>query len=75
MIPVLMMKLIGFAGKPRASGDDPPSIHLPGRAAAVNPARAGMIRSSVWTCSSCSSKPRASGDDPSRGEPRVSREE
>ena len=52
--------------KPRASGDDPGYVrYLPAEVdSLVNPARAGMIRSSSSLSPVRASKPRASGDDP-----------
>ena len=39
-------------------------LGVAGRAASVNPARAGMIRTRRGPLSRCLRKPRASGDDP-----------
>ena len=52
---------------PRASGDDPIEKVRVGPAAAVCPARAGMIPRTIWTRLIIRSMPRASGDDPAHG--------
>ena len=50
--------------KPRASGDDPYNPAGMPTFAAVNPARAGMIRWKACAYRTAGRKPRASGDDP-----------
>ena len=46
---------------PRAGGDEPSTIAIPGAWDHVFPARAGMNRLGVW---SCPRRPRAGGDEP-----------
>ena len=64
MIPPTVRSLRYSLRKPRASGDDPAANNAFKRAAYVNPARAGMIRTRTLLVPSRPGKPRASGDDP-----------
>ena len=64
MIPPFIRRLYEDACKPRASGDDPLIICIPGPRPPVNPARAGMIPDEHCPVPRSSGKPRASGDDP-----------
>ena len=52
------------AGKPRASGDDPPGAAIAAINGEVNPARAGMIPPGPIWSRGYFGNPRASGDDP-----------
>ena len=67
MIPPALTEPRIDGGKPRASGDDPTILAAILGVAAVNPARAGMIRDRRIVDVHLSSKPRASGDDPLPG--------
>ena len=58
--------ILEWAGKPRASGDDPEYADKTVYGLDVNPARAGMIRVRGQDRLRAGRKPRASGDDPSR---------
>ena len=63
ILPVIRTMADG-GSKPRASGDDPPKNMTTYSDPHVNPARAGMIRTSWGWAPRSSGKPRASGDDP-----------
>ena len=73
MIRALGALLRTWRRKPRASGDDPIVVTWLGVVTAVNPARAGMIRTLLDSVSSLICKPRASGDDPRRSSGQDSR--
>ena len=64
MIRVGRCSLTSGNSKPRASGDDPQEITNMIKEEAVNPARAGMIRTWWMRVPRRAGKPRASGDDP-----------
>ena len=64
MIPVARATHMTGQCKPRASGDDPDPLDSDDSAAAVNPARAGMIPPTHNVEQTYERKPRASGDDP-----------
>ena len=65
MIPDDLFASVDSRSKPRASGDDPPTMYGFPIAHWVNPARAGMIPEMNPADRPAYSKPRASGDDPS----------
>ena len=50
--------------RPRASGDDPRVIPSASVSRSVDPARAGMIPSDLYSAIESDRRPRASGDDP-----------
>ena len=64
MIPARLVQARRPRRKPRASGDDPALRVEHPHVAAVNPARAGMIRAGRRPSPLRRRKPRASGDDP-----------
>ena len=72
MIPITMVCRVRAACKPRASGDDPTLRGAQALLSAVNPARAGMIRTPGPAGRWSTSKPRASGDDPAKDSSRSS---
>ena len=64
MIPFPAGRTAVTPRKPRASGDDPVLEEEHDEELVVNPARAGMIRTTTLRRSARHCKPRASGDDP-----------
>ena len=64
MIPTSALLAEFEEGKPRASGDDPPTAQVTNPETRVNPARAGMILRHVCDPPVGDGKPRASRDDP-----------